>query len=464
MNPHKVLDAYLPTENLRLGVDYAPSQPKTIFKFVDDSGSFTKATERCIGLGACRKADNGAMCPSYMVTMEEEHSTRGRAHMLFEMLQGEIVADSWQNEEVKKSLDLCLACKACKSECPANVDIATYKAEFLHHYYEKKSRPLYAHAFGKIDQWAYLASFAPGLANFFSNAPGFNQLLRTALHLAPQRQMPRFASTSFQKWASKNKIPTCASTGTNATSSGPEVILWADTFNNYYHPQTSQRRARSPLPRRLLRQSSPGPPLLRPPSLRLRNARRSQAISASASCRPSVRRSTPEPPSSCSNPAAPPSSATNCKISSPTIPAPPGSPRQTFLLSEFLEQRVPGYQPPQLPRNVLLHGHCHHKSLMKMKDEESLLKKMGTTLQSLDAGCCGMAGPFGFEKDKYDVSLAVGERVLLPAVRKASAETLIVSDGFSCREQITQSGGRQAIHLAEALQLALHRPTSTQQK
>ncbi len=142
MNPHKVVDAYLPTENLRLGADYKPLQPKTHFAFAGDDGSLAQATLRCIGLGACRKQDGGAMCPSYMVTLEEEHSTRGRAHLLFEMLQGEVIREGWQDEHVKKSLDLCLSCKACKSECPANVDLATYRAEFLSHYYEKKSRPL----------------------------------------------------------------------------------------------------------------------------------------------------------------------------------------------------------------------------------------------------------------------------------------------------------------------------------
>ncbi len=142
LNPHKVVDAYLPTENLRLGADYKPLEPKTHFQFPDDDGSFAKAALRCIGLGACRKQDGGSMCPSYMVTLEEEHSTRGRAHMLFELLQGEVMRDGWKNEQVKQSLDLCLSCKACKSECPANVDIATYKAEFLSHYYEGKRRPL----------------------------------------------------------------------------------------------------------------------------------------------------------------------------------------------------------------------------------------------------------------------------------------------------------------------------------
>ena len=143
----------LPTENLRLGADYKPLEPATHFKFPEDDGSFAKAAQRCIGVGACRKSDTGSMCPSYMVTLEEEHSTRGRAHMLFEMLQGEVVRDGWKDEQVKKALDLCLSCKACKSECPANVDIATYKAEFLSHFYETNSRPLLAYAFGMIDKW-----------------------------------------------------------------------------------------------------------------------------------------------------------------------------------------------------------------------------------------------------------------------------------------------------------------------
>src|SRR5712671_5966852 len=191
LNPHKVVDAYLPTENLRLGADYKPLQPETHFQFPEDEGSFAKAALRCIGLGACRKTDGGTMCPSYMATREEEHSTRGRAHLLFELLQGEIVRDGWKDEQVKKALDLCLSCKACKSECPANVDIATYKAEFLSHYYENRPWPLKAHAFGRIDRWARLASAAPRLANFFTQAAGLRQLFHWTLGLTRKRRIPR---------------------------------------------------------------------------------------------------------------------------------------------------------------------------------------------------------------------------------------------------------------------------------
>src|SRR5437773_2235411 len=201
LNPHKVVDAYLPTENLRLGADYKPLQPETHFKFPDDGGSFAKASLRCIGLGECRKQDAGTMCPSYMVTLEEEHSTRGRAHMLWEMLQGEVLREGWRDEKIKHAMDLCLSCKACKSECPTNVDIATYRSEFLSHYYETHSRPLGAYAFGMIDRWARLASVAPSLANFANNAPGVLQMLGSALHLAPERQLPRFAPHTFRQWA-----------------------------------------------------------------------------------------------------------------------------------------------------------------------------------------------------------------------------------------------------------------------
>ena len=158
------------------------------------------------------------MCPSYMVTLEEEHSTRGRAHMLFEMLQGEVVRGGWKEEQVKQSLDLCLSCKACKTECPTNVDIATYRAEFLSHYYESRRRPLHAYAFGMIDRWAKLASMAPGVVNFLSRARGSATPARRALHMAPERAMPRFAPVTFREWARKHGVPTVGSVSRAATA------------------------------------------------------------------------------------------------------------------------------------------------------------------------------------------------------------------------------------------------------
>ena len=460
LNPHKVVNAYSPTENLRLGADYKPLQPQTHFKFPEDDGSFSRATLRCIGLGACRKSDSGSMCPSYMVTLEEEHSTRGRAHLLFEMLQGEVVRGGWEDEHVKKALDLCLSCKACKSECPANVDIATYRAEFLSHYYENKGRPLHAYAFGMIDRWAQWASHAPRIANFFTYAPGLAQVIRKMLRLAPERRLPRLAHISFQRWAQRNHVPQLEqeirSESKSAADKLPEVILWADTFSNYFHPETA--RAALEVLRdagfrvRVSRQHlCCGRPLY---DFGMLDTAKTYLQRVMEALKKQIDAGLPivvlEP--SCA-------SVFRDELRN-LFPADERANRlrsQVFLLSEFLQHHAPDYQPPRLSRKVLLHGHCHQKALMKMNDEESLLRRMGADLQSIDSGCCGMAGPFGFEKDKYAVSQAVGERALLPAVRQTPAETLIVSDGFSCREQILQATGRQAIHLAEAIQLAMER-------
>ena len=444
MNPGKVVDPFLPTENLRLGVDYKPWQPHTHFRFAEDDGSFPKATLRCLGLGACRKQEGGSMCPSYMVTLEEKHSTRGRAHLLFEMLQGEVLRDRWQDEHVKEALDLCLSCKACKTECPANVDMATWKAEFLSHYYEWKRRPLRAYALGMIDRWAQMASWAPGVANLAARLPGLSHVMRTLLGIAPERKLPRFAPYTFRRWASRNHVP-----GPLAPD-GRTVLLWVDTFNNHFHPETA-RAAYTVLTDAGFRVSIPpgglccGRPLY---DFGMIDRARRYLEKILAALGPYLDAGTPmvvlEP--GCASVFRDelrglfPHDDRAQRLSS-----------QTFLLSEFLERPASEYQAPRMSRKILLHGHCHQKSLMKMGHAESLLRRMGAQVETPDTGCCGMAGSFGFEKEKYKVSQAIGERVLLPAVRKASADTIIVSDGFSCREQIFQATGKKALHLAEVI-------------
>ena len=451
LNPHKIVDAYLPTENLRLGADYTPIRAETHFQFPDDDGSLAKATLRCIGLGACRKTDAGTMCPSYMATRDEEHSTRGRAHLLFELLQGEVLQDGWSDEHVKKSLDLCLSCKACKSECPANVDIATHKAEFLSHYYEKKRRPLRAYAFGMIDRWARWASLAPSLTNFFSHAPGVRHLLGLILGLAPQRQLPTFARLDFRRWA-KRERPALFKKAPR--SERQEVVLWIDTFNSYFHPETSRAALGVLEYAGFTVKCTPevlccGRPLydfgmLAEAKRYLKKVMDTLGEEIDAGLPIVVL----EP--SCASVFRDelhnlfPDDARASRLR-----------QQVLLLSEFLMKHAPEYEPPKLSAKILLHGHCHHKSLMKMKDEEYLLRRMGTDLECPDAGCCGMAGPFGFERDKFALAQAIGERVLLPAVRSAAPETIVVADGFSCREQIRQSTGRTAKHLADVLGCAL---------
>jgi Fe-S oxidoreductase len=355
-----------------------------------------------------------------------------------------VIDGAWKNEQVKQALDLCLACKACKSECPANVDLATYKAEFLSHYYEGKRRPLHAYAFGMIDRWAALGSIAPRVANLLSNAPRSKSWLRKALELAPQREMPQFAAVSFQQWVSKQGIQ---------KEGVPAVVLWADTFNNYFKPETGQAAFEVlthagfsvRVPRGHL---CCGRPLYDFGMLDRAKRYLQRVMQVLA---PEIDAGLPivvlEP--SCAS-----VFRDELRNLFPHDARAERLRRQTFLLSEFLQQHA--YKPPQLSQKLLLHGHCHQKAIMKMSDEEELLRKMGSDLKTVDAGCCGMAGPFGFEQKKYAVSQAIGERVLLPAVRQADPDTLIVSDGFSCREQILQATGRKALHLAEVLQRALH--------
>src|SRR5437762_2446725 len=230
MNPGKLVEPYRLDENLRLGADYRPWQPQTHFQFPQDHGSLVRATQRCVGVGKCRHHEGGVMCPSFRVTREEEHSTRGRAHLLWEMTKGEVVQDGWQSDEVKDSLDLCLSCKGCKSDCPVGVDIATYKAEFLSHYYEGHPRPLNAYAFGNIDLWARLASFAPGFVNLATQLPFLSDISKKIAKVPQDRRIPAFAPQTFKSWFLTRKSPHVG---------GRPVILWADTFNNYFSPETA---------------------------------------------------------------------------------------------------------------------------------------------------------------------------------------------------------------------------------
>ena len=455
LNPHKVVDAYLPTENLRLGADYAPRDPHTYFRFPDDSGSIARASLRCVGLGECRKHDTGTMCPSYMATLEEQHSTRGRAHMLFELLQGEVVRDGWHDEDVKRSLDLCLSCKACKSECPANVDMATYRAEFLAHYYQGQRRPAEAYAFGLVDRWLQLGAAAPSVANAVMRAPGMNHLIKRVLGIASARQFPQLAPITFRQWAAKHAVRVVGSTSRAPSHNGrgTHVILWVDTFNNHFHPETARAALEVlesggyavTIPRTRL---CCGRPLY---DFGLLDRAKRYLRSIIEELAGAIDAGTPivvlEP--SCA-------SVFRDELRN-LFPLDPRARRlsaQTVLLSELLGSPSSTYEPPRLVGRVLLHGHCHQKALIKMDHTQTLLRKTGLAVDTPDSGCCGMAGAFGFEADKFAVSQAIGERVLLPAVRAAAADTLIIADGFSCREQIRQATARRAMHLAEVLAIA----------
>jgi FAD/FMN-containing dehydrogenase/Fe-S oxidoreductase len=453
MNPGKVVDAYRPVQNLRLGTDYRPWEPTTHFRFPDDHGSFARSALRCVGVGKCRRMDGGTMCPSFMVTREEEHSTRGRARLLFEMLQQDVIGNhGWQDDHVKEALDLCLACKGCKGDCPVNVDMATYKSEFLSHYYEGRWRPRSAYAFGLIFYWARAAALMPNVVNLLAQAPGLSTLAKAMAGMAQERQIPRFAPQTFRDWFRRHPP---------RNVDGPPVILWPDTFNNYFHPETAQAAVRVLeaagyrvlIPRPWLCCGRPlydygmldrAKGLLRRIMTELRTpiADGLPIVILEPSCAAVFR-----------------DELVNL------FPHDQDAKRlyqQTFLLSEFLEQKAQSWQPPKMARKAVVHGHCHHKAVMGMASEEALLSKLGLDFDVLDSGCCGIAGSFGFEAgERYEVSVKAGERVLLPAVRGASKDTLIIADGFSCREQIAQMTDRRALHLAQVIAMALHQQRLT---
>jgi FAD/FMN-containing dehydrogenase/Fe-S oxidoreductase len=445
MNPGKLVEPYKLDEHLRLGAEYRPWEPETHFKFPGDDGSLASSTLRCVGVGKCRNYQGGVMCPSFRVTGEEQHSTRGRAHLLWEMTKGEVIRDGWRDEHVKESLDLCLACKGCKSDCPVGVDMATYKAEFLSHYYEGRRRPRSAYAFANIATWARLALVAPGLANLATQMPLLRDVAKFVAGMPAQRSIPVFARETFRTWF-RRRDPRKAD--------GAPVLLWPDTFNNYFLPETAKAAVEVLeaagfhvfLPKANL---CCGRPLYDWGMLERAKRLLLRILKALA---PEIEKGTPlvvlEP--SCA-------AVFRDELINwfPNDARAQALSRQTFLLSEFLTQKAKHFQLPKLQRRALVHGHCHHKSIMKMTDEETVLREMGVDFCAPAPGCCGMAGSFGFEKDKYAISMAVGELELLPAVRRAAPDSLIIADGFSCREQIAQGAGRHAIHLAEVIQMAL---------
>jgi FAD/FMN-containing dehydrogenase/Fe-S oxidoreductase len=446
MNPGKVVEPYRMDENLRLGADYHPWEPPTHFKFPQDHGSLAHATLRCVGVGKCRHYEGGVMCPSFRVTREEEHSTRGRAHLLWEMAKGEVIADRWRSEAVKRSLDLCLACKGCKSDCPVSVDLATYKAEFLSHYHQGRLRPLSHYAFGNIDFWARLAAHAPGLVNITTQLPLVRDIAKAVTGISRQRSIPAFAPQTFRSWFRRHEP---------RNPDGPLVVLWPDTFNNYFLPHTAKAAVdvlesagfHVVLPRGNL---CCGRPLYDFGLLDRAGELLLQILDALAE---EIEAGIPvvglEP--SCV-------AVFRDELSNlfPNDERARRLSRQTVLLSEFLENYKDLVPLPQLRRQAIVHGHCHHKSVLKMNAEDAVLRRLGLDYQSPSPGCCGMAGSFGFEDDHYELSIAIGDLELLPAVRQAPPDWLIIANGFSCREQIAQETDRHALHLAEVLQLALH--------
>ena len=430
MNPGKLIDAYPFDANLRMGPDYHPVALKTNFQFRSEVGNgFVRAAEHCIGMGKCRSASGGTMCPSYRATHEERYSTRGRARLLSEMLRGEVITDGWASTEVREALDWCLACKGCRSDCPTHTDMAAYKAEFLSHHYETHRRPRQAWSMGRIGEWAPLAARFFGLTNFVSETG----LAKWAAGVAHDRNLPKFAAQTFRAQFKPN-------------GGGERVVLFDDTFNNHFRPQT---------------------------------AAAAQKVLAAAGCAVEL----PAKHVCCGRPYYDYGMLNEAKralervlevlapqldAGAPVVVLEPGclsvfrdelrqllpdDPRaarlaaQAVSLGEVLgNKRV----DTTAPSRVFIHSHCHQKALWGAKADLDLLRGAGCEVIAPDTGCCGMAGSFGYKPEHVEASRRIAGLALLPAL-EAAPQAVVVANGFSCREQIESLAGRPTLHLAEVL-------------
>jgi FAD/FMN-containing dehydrogenase/Fe-S oxidoreductase len=468
MNPGKVVDSRPLTVDLRLGADWHPADPQNLFfQYPDDDGSFQRAVLRCVGVGKCHspQTDGRVMCPSYRATREEEHATRGRSRLLFEMLDGHddsAIKDGWRSKDVLEALDLCLACKGCKSDCPMHVDMATYKAEFLAHHYARRLRPLAHYSMGWLPVWARLAATAPGAVNRLSHTPGVDRLIKAAGGVAQERTVPDFGRMRFTTWFKRldrrGDLP-------RGDGSRGEVLLWPDTFSNHLSPwigvaAVEVLEAAGFTVRIPEQELCCGLTWISTGQLGVAKKVLHRTATALA---PYTSAGTPviglEP--SCT--------AVFRADAKDLFPQDRDVERLTAAtrtLGELLTERAPDWEIPHLDRKALVQMHCHQHAVLGEHADVEVLKRVGVDADVLDSGCCGLAGNFGFEAGHYDVSMACAEDGLLPAVRSASEDTLMIADGFSCRTQVEQSGelagadrGRRPVHLAQVLATALRSPT-----
>ena len=468
MNPGKVVRPAKLDEHLRLGGHWAPAAPQdTYFRYPHDGGSFAQAANRCVGVGKCRQHTHkggAVMCPSYQVTGEEEHSTRGRARLLFEMLDGHgdsPVQDGWRSDAVRDALDLCLACKGCKTDCPANVDMATYKAEFLAQHWKGRPwrRPRSDLTLGWLPAAARLVSRLrmTGAVNAAVRVPALRRLAVAAGGLA-DRDIPPLAGETLRDWYARR--------GPRGDGRRGPVVLWPDTFTNYFHPHAGQAAIR-------VLEAAGWRPVIPNGSLccgltwistgQLKTARKilSKSVAALAphvrgggyvvglepSCTSVFRADAPE---------MFPDDQDVARLRDHTV-----------TLAELLTEHTPGWEPPPLgpdrsasrARPVLAQVHCHQHAVLGWDADAALLRDAGLPPEHMETGCCGLAGNFGFEAGHGEISRRIAEQSLLPRLREAPEDAVVLADGFSCRTQIAEfgDGGHQAIHLAELLASGLRR-------
>ncbi|MCP2183034.1 FAD-binding and (Fe-S)-binding domain-containing protein [Prauserella alba] len=448
MNPNRVVDPAPLDADLRPVVAPPVLPTRARLALQADDGDLGAATRRCVGVGKCLASAGGVMCPSYRATGEEQHSTRGRARLLFEMLAGDVVTDGWRSPEVKEALDLCLGCKGCKTDCPVGVDMAAYKAEFLNRHYDKRPRPVSHYGMGALPRWLRVGALAPRLVNAVAGSR-LAPLLKRLGGVAAERDIPALAPRSLCSW--------WRSRGTNTTG-GAEVVLWPDTFTNHFDPDVGRAAVavleelgyEVHLPARsvccgLTWYSTGQLDTARKKLLRTLDAlepwlaRGVPVIGLEPSCTAMLRADAAE-----------------------LLPDDPRVPQLAACVRTFAEhvgepaaKRLAARGRDGVAARVLTQVHCHQHADLGFDADRGLLGAVADEVEVLDGGCCGLAGNFGFERGHYEVSVACGEHELLPAVRAADAETEVLADGFSCRTQIRQLTSREPVHLATLTARAL---------
>ena len=477
LNPGMVVRPAPLDSNLRFSV--LPAKPVDVaFGYPADGGDFRAAVRRCVGVAKCRTttgAGPAVMCPSFRATGEEEHSTRGRARLLHEMLAGELITDGWRSTEVRDALDLCLACKGCRTDCPVGVDMATYKAEFLHHHYKDRRRPAAHHSMGRLPEWLRRIArtrTAP-LLNALAAVPPLAAAAKHLAGIAPERRLPRLAPSTFTGWWRRRKAAP-------APGAGDRVVRWPDTGPEHLAPSGGRaavrvleaaglrvalpptRRPRRPLARSGAESSAPF--LL--PARRARVCCGLTYVSTGQldRARAVLRRTLDllEPVLRAGVPVVvlEPSCAAALRTDLPELlhddPRAARLAAAVLTFAEALERHAPRWTPPAVDRPVAGQTHCHQHAVLGDAPDRRLRESAGLTGE-LSGGCCGLAGNFGFEKGHFEVSRACAEDQLLPSIRKAAPDTVVLADGYSCRTQLEQLGGVKGRHLAEVLAEALER-------
>ncbi|HEY2698968.1 MAG TPA: FAD-linked oxidase C-terminal domain-containing protein [Pseudonocardiaceae bacterium] len=430
LNPGIVVRPDPVDAHLRIQPAHRPSG-RLALRFAHDNGDFGAAVHRCTGVGKCRAdntANGGVMCPSYLATRDEKDSTRGRARVLQDMLDGSLIRGGWRAPEVREALDLCLSCKGCASDCPTGIDMAAYKAEVLHQAYRHRPRPMAHYTLGALPRWARIASGAPGIANAAMRFPGVAALGKLLAGVDPRRELPRFANRTFQQIFERHQ-----------RAQGDPVLLWVDTFTNHFTPEVGVAAVR-------VLESAGYSVRIQQPGLccgltwistgQLDAAKRilGRTVAALPTDMPIV--------------GLEPSCTAVFRSEAPEL-LDTHVPR-VATLAELLADR-PQWNPPDLSGlDVLAQPHCHQHAVLGFTADRDLLAGAGANLTAL-GGCCGLAGNFGVERGHYDVSVAVAEHTLLPAVRAAQSATEVLADGFSCRTQLAELSDRRGRHLAELL-------------